>query len=105
MSWLRLRRAVYRRDRGRCRVCLSRVGRLWDAGHLVDRISGGADTEANLVLMCQACNRTRKPIHRTREEALAWLHDQQERARTGRAVTAAALAASDAFWRAILEVT
>jgi 5-methylcytosine-specific restriction endonuclease McrA len=102
MSWLRLRRAVYRRDRGICQVCLSRVGRLWDAGHLVDRIAGGADTEANLVLMCVHCNRRVKPIHRTRDEALAWLREQQEQATTGREVTAAALAASDAFWRAML---
>jgi hypothetical protein len=42
VSWPRLRRAVYRRDQGRCQVCLSRVGRLWDAGH------------GNRVLMCGA---------------------------------------------------
>jgi 5-methylcytosine-specific restriction endonuclease McrA len=104
MSWLTLRRRVYRRDHGRCQVCLSRVGRVWDAGHLIDRIVGGDDTEANLVLMCQGCNRSLKPIHRTRTEALAWLREQQEQARTGREVAAERLAASDRFWRAMLAV-
>jgi 5-methylcytosine-specific restriction endonuclease McrA len=88
MSWLRLRREVYRRDHGRCQVCLLRVGRLWDLGHLVDRCAGGQDLAENTVLMCVNCNRTRKPIHRTRDEALEWLREQQERARTGREVTA-----------------
>jgi 5-methylcytosine-specific restriction endonuclease McrA len=104
MSWLTLRRRVYRRDHGICQVCLSRVGRLWDAGHLVDRIAGGQDTLDNLSLMCMACNRTRKPVTPTRAEALAWLHDQQEQARTGREVAAERLAASDRFWRAMLAV-
>lgn len=103
-GWLTLRRRVYRRDRGRCRVCLLKVGRVWDAGHLVDRVMGGADTLDNLILQCQRCNRSLKPLHRTREEALAWLHEQQQRARTGRAVTAHQLAASDRFWRALLGV-
>jgi 5-methylcytosine-specific restriction endonuclease McrA len=102
VSWLRLRRAVYRRDQGRCQVCLSRVGRLWDAGHLVDRCVGGRDELSNLVLMDVHCNRRVKPIHRTRAEALAWLRAQQEQARTGRELSAAALVRSDAFWRAML---
>lgn len=75
MSWARLRRDVYARDKGRCRVCLARVGRVWDAGHLVDRIVGGTDDLDNLVLMCARCNRTLKPITRSRAEALAWLED------------------------------
>lgn len=86
MSWRRLRRAVYARDRGRCQVCLSRVGRIWDAGHLVDRCVGGIDCLENLVLMCQRCNRSLKPIHRTLDEAQAWLAERQRRARTGRDV-------------------
>ena len=73
MSWARLRREVYARDKGRCRVCMARVGRVWDAGHLVDRIVGGSDELDNLVLMCARCNRTLKPITRTRAEAFAWL--------------------------------
>lgn len=101
VSWLILRRSVYRRDRGRCQVCLQRVGRLWDAGHLVDRCVGGGDTLDNIVLMCARCNRSIKPIHRTLDEARRWLAAQHEQARTGREITAAALAASDAFWRAV----
>lgn len=87
MSWLRLRKAVYERDRATCQVCLQRVGKTWDAGHLVDRIAGGGDELDNLVLMCVRCNRTNKPIHRTVDEALAWLLEQQTRARTGREVS------------------
>ena len=82
MSWAALRKAVYERDGGICQVCRLRVGRIWDAGHLVDRIVGGADELDNLVLMCQRCNRTLKPIHHTREAALAWLetaHKEQVR--------------------------
>lgn len=84
VSWARLRLEVYRRDRGICQVCLAQVGRRWDTGHLVDRCVGGPDELANLALMCLHCNRLRKPIHRTRAEALAWLREQRRRARTGR---------------------
>lgn len=83
-AWRVLRRRVYRRDAGRCQVCLGKVGRLWDLGHLVDRAMGGGDLESNLVLMCVHCNRKKKPLHRTRAEALIWLLDQQDLARTGR---------------------
>lgn len=81
MRWARLRREVYARDEGRCQVCLLKVGRAWDAGHLVDRCVGGAAALENLVLMCQHCNRTRKPIHRTLEEAIVWLAEQRDLAR------------------------
>ena len=87
LGWGRLRRALFLRDRGICQVCLLRVGRLWDVGHLVDRCMGGEDLLENLVLMCVHCNRTRKPLHRTRDEALAWLSAQQDSAR-GRKVHA-----------------
>jgi 5-methylcytosine-specific restriction endonuclease McrA len=73
VSWRSLRREIYARDGGRCRACGLRVGRVWDAGHLVDRIVGGQDSLDNLVLMCQSCNRVKKPITRTRTEALEWL--------------------------------
>lgn len=71
-----LRRHVYARDRGICQVCRLRVGRLWDARHLVDRIVGGQDELDNLVLMCIHCNRTQKPIHRTLAEAEEWIEQQ-----------------------------
>ena len=81
MSWLRTRRLIYTRDRGICQVCLLHVGHLWDAGHLVDRGVGGTDVLSNLVLMCVRCNRTDKPLHRTRDEALAWLRERRRLAR------------------------
>lgn len=76
-GWLALRQTVFHRDRGICQVCLCRVGRLWDAGHLVDRCVGGPDQLENLILSCIHCNRKVKPIHRTRDEALSWLAEQQ----------------------------
>lgn len=81
MSWDAIRRAVYLRDRGTCQVCLLHVGRLWDAGHLVERYLGGPDTLENLVLMCTHCNRKLKPVHQSPDEARAWLHAQQQIAR------------------------
>jgi 5-methylcytosine-specific restriction endonuclease McrA len=92
MTWAALRKEVYRRDEGRCQVCLFRVGKLWDAGHLVDRCVGGADTPENCVLMCSRCNRSIKPIHRTLEEAQAWIREQQTVAHTGREVPPETLA-------------
>lgn len=81
MSWLSLRRSVYLRDKGICQACLLRAGVLWDVGHLVDRCVGGTNALSNLVLMCVRCNRTEKPIHRTRQEALAWLRERRRLAR------------------------
>ncbi len=86
-SWRVLRQMVYARDGGRCQVCLQRVGRIWDLGHLQDRCRGGADELENLVLMCVRCNRSEKPLHGTRDEARVWLRGQQQRATTGREVT------------------
>lgn len=87
MSWAKLRQQVYERDLGRCRVCLQRVGRVWDAGHLIDRCVGGTDTLSNLVLMCQRCNRTRKPVTPTYEAADKWIDQERRKARTGRELT------------------
>jgi 5-methylcytosine-specific restriction endonuclease McrA len=84
VSWAALRVQVYRRDGGICQVCLARVGRRWDVGHLVDRCVGGPDTLGNCVAMCEHCNRRRKPIHRTLEEALGWVAEQQRASRSGR---------------------
>jgi 5-methylcytosine-specific restriction endonuclease McrA len=77
-GWRTLRKQVYARDRGVCQVCHLRVGRLWDAGHLVDRIVGGEDALDNLVLMCVRCNRSEKPIHRTRAEVDGWLNAREK---------------------------
>ncbi|HKD00465.1 MAG TPA: HNH endonuclease [Methylomirabilota bacterium] len=86
LGWSSLRKEIYRRDRGICQACLMRVGRLWDLGHLVDRCIGGCDAPENLVLMCVRCNRSIKPVHRTLEEAWAWLEARREAARTGREI-------------------
>ena len=77
MNWARLRVFAYLRDMGRCQVCLEKVGRVWDLGHLIDRCVGGADELENVYVMCQHCNRTTKPVHRTREEALEWVGEQR----------------------------
>lgn len=76
MSWARLRQSVKERDGDYCRVCGMKVGKHWDLGHLQDRIVGGEDTLDNLAVMCQSCNRVRKPIHRERGEALEWMAEQ-----------------------------
>ena len=71
---------VYQRDGGLCQSCMLPVGRRWDVGHLVDRCVGGDNTLSNLILQCQHCNRRRKPVHRTRAEALDWLEREREQA-------------------------
>jgi 5-methylcytosine-specific restriction endonuclease McrA len=82
LGWAALRRAIYKRDRGICQVCLTRVGRQWDCGHLVERYLGGPDSLENCYLSCVHCNRGGdKPVHTTLPEALAWLAAQQEMAR------------------------
>jgi len=81
VSWDTIRQTVYHRDRGTCQVCLLHVGRLWDAGHLVERYLGGSDELENLVLMCVHCNRKVKPVHQDLGDARAWLYAQQQVAR------------------------
>lgn len=73
LSWSRLRRLIYLRDRGRCWVCGRRVSAdEADLGHIVDRFRGGSDTPENLVVMCYPCNHLFKPGHNSKEEALHW---------------------------------
>ena len=76
-GWRALRMQVYRRDRGVCQACGMRVGRIWDAGHLVERALGGPDTLENLYLSCVHCNRTCKPEARTASEARAWIRNRR----------------------------
>lgn len=72
-AWRTLRRLLYQRDGGRCVPCGARVPfDLLEIGHLIEKALGGPDTPDNLACMCGDCNR-RKPPHRTREEALAWI--------------------------------
>jgi hypothetical protein len=71
-EWLKLRSAIYIRDRGICWVCNGFVKLLeYDLGHLVDRCMGGTDTIDNVAVMHKKCNLA-KPLHATLEEALKW---------------------------------
>jgi 5-methylcytosine-specific restriction endonuclease McrA len=50
----RIRRAVWRRDHGRCRVPGCRAARFLEVHHLVPRSRGGTHDPSNLVLVCSA---------------------------------------------------
>lgn len=50
-----VRHAVWRRDEGRCRACGSQERLEFD--HMVPHSKGGSDTERNLQLLCETCNR------------------------------------------------
>ncbi len=49
-----LRRKVYRRDHGRCRVPGCRSSRNLDQHHIVPREEGGTHTEDNLITLCES---------------------------------------------------
>jgi hypothetical protein len=71
-SWPVLRRLIYERDKGVCRVCRELIPpERYELGHLVDQCIGGLDVPSNVVVMCGDCN-ARKPVHSSRDEALAW---------------------------------
>lgn len=50
-----VRIAVWRRDQGKCARCGSRVNLEYD--HIVPVSKGGGNTERNIELLCQDCNR------------------------------------------------
>ena len=52
-----VRRAVWQRDRGQCAKCGSRNRLEFD--HIVPVSRGGANTERNVELLCELCNRTK----------------------------------------------
>ncbi len=52
-----VRIAVWRRDQGRCARCGSRENLEYD--HIVPVSKGGGNTERNIELLCQDCNRTK----------------------------------------------
>jgi hypothetical protein len=71
-EWLKLRSAIYIRDKGICWVCNSFVKLCdYDLGHLVDRCMNGTDTYDNVAVMHKRCNLS-KPHHTTLEEATKW---------------------------------
>jgi len=52
-----VRIAVWRRDQGRCARCASRENLEYD--HIVPVSKGGGNTERNIELLCQDCNRAK----------------------------------------------
>ncbi len=52
-----VRRAVWQRDGGRCVQCGAGFDLQYD--HVIPHSMGGADTEANLQLLCGDCNRAK----------------------------------------------
>ena len=50
-----VRNAVYRRDEGRCRQCGSNENIEYD--HIIPHSKGGSNTERNIQLLCEQCNR------------------------------------------------
>ena len=52
-----LRRAVWIRDQGKCARCGSRERLEYD--HIIPLARGGSNTERNIELLCEGCNRTK----------------------------------------------
>jgi uncharacterized protein (DUF924 family) len=52
-----VRHAVWRRDQGRCVTCGSQEKLEFD--HIIPVSRGGANTERNLQLLCESCNRSK----------------------------------------------
>jgi hypothetical protein len=53
----RVRMAVWRRDQGRCARCGSREKLEYD--HIIPVAEGGGNTERNIELLCERCNRAK----------------------------------------------
>jgi 5-methylcytosine-specific restriction protein A len=55
--WETLRRAVYRRQDGRCALCGWPLGERWEVDHIVPVARGGTSDLSNLRALHQACHR------------------------------------------------
>lgn len=72
-SWTRTREYVFDRDWGICHACGNEIDRAeYECGHIIDRVCGGSDALANVVVMCRTCNQL-KPCHETVEQYVAWV--------------------------------
>jgi holliday junction DNA helicase RuvB len=54
----KVRREVWRRDRGRCVKCGSRKSLEYD--HIIPVVKGGSNTARNIELLCERCNRSKR---------------------------------------------
>ena len=66
--WARLRRRVYRRDKGVCGLC-GHPAIFWQVHHVVHTEDGGTNDLSNLVTVCEPCHKAhhRKPLSPERQ--------------------------------------
>ena len=60
-AWLKIRAAVFRRDRGLCQQCRrdGYVTEATDVDHIVSKARGGADDMSNLQSLCSPCHKAK----------------------------------------------
>ena len=58
-----LKKMVYQRDKGKCRVCGAKVDPFnFEIGHDIAHSRGGKLTLRNAILLCSACNRSMRTL-------------------------------------------
>jgi hypothetical protein len=86
-----IRQAVWKRDKGICRVCGHRVDpNNWDLGHNRARSKGGKLTIKNTYVICPPCNRSQRTLtlKETRRQIGAPETDQEKARRLLNSLTA-----------------